>query len=67
MPTLVEQVETEISDSATNTKRVSPGKIQPVAVEVSCEEDAVVFVLWDSRAHWVLASTLDKTRTEKQQ
>lgn len=51
MPTLVEQVETEISDSATHTKGVSPGKIQPVAVAVSCEEGTVVPVLWDSRVH----------------
>jgi hypothetical protein len=46
-----EQVETEISDSATHTKRVSRGKIKPVAVEVSGDEDTVVSVLWDSRAH----------------
>lgn len=52
MPTLVEQhcyeqVETEISDSATHTKRVSPSKIKPVADEVSGDEDTVVSVLWD--------------------
>ena len=56
MPTLVEQhwyeqIETEISDFATHTKRVSPGKIKPVAVEVSGDENTAVSVLWDSRAH----------------
>lgn len=51
MPTLVEQIETEISDTVTHTKRVSPGKIKLLAVEVSGDGDTVVSVLWDRRAH----------------
>jgi len=46
-----EQVETEISDFATHTKRVSPGKIKPVAVDVSGDENTAVSVLWDLWAH----------------
>jgi hypothetical protein len=49
-----DQVETESPDSATHTKRASQGKIKPVVIEMSGEEDTAVLVLCDSRTHEML-------------
>jgi hypothetical protein len=49
-----DQVETESPDSATHTKTASQGKIKPVVIEMSGEEDTAVLVFCDSRTHETL-------------
>jgi hypothetical protein len=50
-----DQVETtESPDSATHTKGASQGKIKPVVIETSGEEDTAVLVLCASRTHEML-------------
>jgi hypothetical protein len=47
-------VETESLYSATHTKRAGKGKINPVVIEMTGEEDTVVPVLCDSRTREML-------------